>query len=109
MSKVVPYLADEVIERDAVAMLSEFAQARGLIIEPPIPIEDIVEKHLKLGIEFDDTHRLSLCCIPRHRRLVQGRIFPPGFGALPRIMGLGERQREYLRWQRKHLFIAAEA
>ena len=21
---------------------------------PPIPIEDIVEKHLKLGIEFDD-------------------------------------------------------
>ena len=27
-------------------------------IEPPIPIEDIVEKHLKLGIEFDDTHRL---------------------------------------------------
>ena len=27
-------------------------------IAPPIPIEDIVEKHLKLGIEFDDTHRL---------------------------------------------------
>ena len=27
-------------------------------IEPPIPIEDIVEKHLKLGIEFDDTHKL---------------------------------------------------
>ena len=51
-------MADEVIERDAVAMLSEFAQARGLVIEPLIPIEDIVEKHLKLGIEFDDTHRL---------------------------------------------------
>ena len=32
--------------------------ARGVTIEPPIPIEDIVEKHLKLGIEFDDTHRL---------------------------------------------------
>ena len=27
-------------------------------IAPPIPIEDIVEKHLKLGIEFDDMHRL---------------------------------------------------
>ena len=25
---------------------------------PPIPIDDIVEKHLKLGLEFDDTHRL---------------------------------------------------
>ena len=28
------------------------------MIAPPIPIEDIVEKHLKLGIEFDDMHRL---------------------------------------------------
>ena len=33
-------------------------RARGVILEPPIPIEDIVEKHLKLGIEFDDTHDL---------------------------------------------------
>ena len=30
----------------------------SVTIEPPIPIEDIVEKHLKLGIEFDDMHRL---------------------------------------------------
>ncbi len=58
MSKFVPYLAEEAIERDAEALLSEFAHARGLAIEPPVPIEDIVEKHLKLGIEFDDTHRL---------------------------------------------------
>ena len=28
------------------------------MIEPPIPIDDIIEKHLKIGIEFDDTHRL---------------------------------------------------
>ena len=40
------------------ALLAEYAQARGVVIEPPIPIEDIVEKHLKLGIEFDDMHRL---------------------------------------------------
>ncbi|PNE11414.1 MAG: hypothetical protein CR217_09025 [Beijerinckiaceae bacterium] len=57
MSKPVPYLSGETIERDAAALLAEFAQARGVIIAPPIPIEDIVEKHLKLGIEFDDTHR----------------------------------------------------
>ena len=31
---------------------------KASLIAPPIPIEDIVEKHLKLGIEFDDTHRL---------------------------------------------------
>jgi hypothetical protein len=58
MSKFVPYLAEEVIERDAEALLAEFSSARNVVIAPPIPIEDIVEKHLKLGIEFDDTHRL---------------------------------------------------
>ena len=58
MSKFVPYLSEEAIERDAAALLAEYAHARGVTIEPPIPIEDIVEKHLKLGIEFDDTHRL---------------------------------------------------
>jgi Zn-dependent peptidase ImmA (M78 family) len=57
MTKFVPYLTEEAIERDAVALLAEYAQARGVIIAPPIPIEDIVEKYLKLGIEFDDTHR----------------------------------------------------
>ena len=58
MTKSVPYLTDEAIERDAASLLAEYAQARGLVIKAPIPIEDIVEKHLKLGIEFDDTHRL---------------------------------------------------
>jgi signal transduction histidine kinase len=57
MTKFVPYLTEEAIERDAVALLAEYAHARGVIIAPPIPIDDIVEKHLKLGIEFDDTHR----------------------------------------------------
>jgi len=27
-------------------------------LEPPIPIEDIIEKHLKLRIEFDDLHEV---------------------------------------------------
>jgi Zn-dependent peptidase ImmA (M78 family) len=58
MSKPAPYLADEAIERDAAALLAEYAQARGVIVKPPIPIEDIVEKHLKLRFEFDDTHKL---------------------------------------------------
>jgi len=58
MNKFVPYLPEAAIERDAAALLSEYARARGVAIVPPIPIEDIVEKYLKLGIEFDDTHRL---------------------------------------------------
>lgn len=58
MAKFVPYLSEEQIERDAAALLGEYAQKRGAGIEPPIPIEEIVEKHLKLRFEFDDTHRL---------------------------------------------------
>src|SRR3712207_216371 len=58
MARRVPYLPEEAIERDAEALLAEFSWARGVPLAPPIPIEDIVEKHLKLGIEFDDTHRL---------------------------------------------------
>ena len=56
MSRFVPYLADEAIERDSVSLIEEFEHARGVTIEPPIPIEDILEKHLKLRVEFDDLH-----------------------------------------------------
>jgi len=58
MPKKVPYLQEEQIERDAAGLLAEYEQARGVKIERAVPIEDIVEKHLKLGIEFDDMHRL---------------------------------------------------
>jgi Zn-dependent peptidase ImmA (M78 family) len=58
MTLRVPYLADQTIERDAEALLAQYAHARGLEIRAPIPIEDIVEKHLKLRVEFDDLHRL---------------------------------------------------
>ena len=57
MTKFVPYLREEAIERDAAALLAEYAQTRGTAIALPIPIDDIVEKHLKLGVEFDDAHR----------------------------------------------------
>ena len=58
MTKKVPYMTPEAIEQDADTLLAEYARARGVVIAPPIPIEDILEKHLKLGIEFDDTHRI---------------------------------------------------
>jgi hypothetical protein len=58
MTRKVPYLYEEQIERDAAVLLAEYAQARGVVIKPPIPVDDIVEKHLKLGIEFDDMHQL---------------------------------------------------
>lgn len=58
MSKQVPYLSEEAIERDAEALLAEYEHARNVTITPPVPIEDIVEKHLKLRVEFDDTHKI---------------------------------------------------
>ena len=51
-------MLDDAIERDAEGLLAQYAHARGVEIRPPIPIEDIVEKHLKLRVEFDDLHRL---------------------------------------------------
>jgi Zn-dependent peptidase ImmA (M78 family) len=57
MTRLVSYVSDEAIEKDAQALLAEYAHARGVTIEAPIPIDDIVEKHLKIGIEFDDMHR----------------------------------------------------
>jgi Zn-dependent peptidase ImmA (M78 family) len=54
----VPFLTEEKIEHDAEALLGDFERKRGNRIAPPVPIEDIVEKHLKLGIELDDLHRV---------------------------------------------------
>jgi Zn-dependent peptidase ImmA (M78 family) len=54
MIKTVPYLAEAAIEKDAESLLSEFSDARDVVIEAPIPIEEIIEKYLKIGIEFDD-------------------------------------------------------
>lgn len=74
MPKKVPYLQEAQIERDAAALLAEFEQARGVVITGQVPIEDIVEKHLKLGIEFDDMH--ELLGVPRS-----------GLGLEPDILG----------------------
>jgi Zn-dependent peptidase ImmA (M78 family) len=74
MALRVPFIPDEVIERDADALLGEFAHARGIDVRPPIPIEDIVEKHLKLRVEFDDLHQVL--GVPRS-----------GFGLDPDIFG----------------------
>jgi hypothetical protein len=63
MDKQVPYLPEEAIERDAEVLLSEYEHARNVTITPPVPIEDIVEKHLKLRVEFDDTHKMFVCLV----------------------------------------------
>lgn len=71
MTLLVSYMPESRIETDAEALLDEFAEASGAPVTAPVPIDDIVEKHLKLGIEFDDLHRRS---VRRTRSLLRGRI-----------------------------------
>ena len=54
----VPYRSEEDIERSAEALLAEFTNDRGLVVQPPVPVEDIMEKHLKLCLGFDQLHEL---------------------------------------------------
>jgi hypothetical protein len=58
MAIQIRYLPEGAIEKDAEDLLAEFAQARGITLKPPIPIDDIVGKHLKLRIDFDDLHQV---------------------------------------------------
>ena len=63
-------MSDEAIEKDAQALLAEYAHARGVVIEAPIPIDDIVEKHLK------HRHRVRRYA-PAVRRAAFGLGFDP--------------------------------
>lgn len=54
----VPYLSVERIEEAAGATLSAAAGSLGRPLQPPIPVENILEKHLKVTIEFTDLERL---------------------------------------------------
>lgn len=51
-------LSEEAIELDARALLAQYARARGVTVKAPILIEDIVEKHLKLRVDFGDLHEV---------------------------------------------------
>jgi hypothetical protein len=54
MKNDVPFLRDSEIGWEAALLLAEYGRDKKPIIEPPVPIEDIVELHLKLVFEFKD-------------------------------------------------------
>lgn len=58
MIRSIPYLRIEAIDQEAERLLHEYESMRRWPMQPPIPIDDIIEKHLKLGLEFDDMHKL---------------------------------------------------
>ena len=54
MRAVTTFIPDSVLERKAYELLSSFEMDFGRILEPPIPINKIIERHLELDFDWDD-------------------------------------------------------
>jgi hypothetical protein len=54
----VPFLTDKAIEQEAALLLAEFCAQQKPIVAPPIPIDEIIELHLKLTFEISDLQDL---------------------------------------------------
>jgi hypothetical protein len=54
----VPYLSEKTIEAEADLLLAEFGRDHRPVVEPPVPIDDIVELQLKLTFEIRDLQKL---------------------------------------------------
>src|ERR1700694_4160477 len=56
----VKYLSKQQIEWNTEKLLADFGKSFGVVEQPPIPVEEILETHLKLTMEFDNlTSRLG--------------------------------------------------
>lgn len=53
----IPHLSKGVVEAEAAQLLREFELQFGRVEQPPIPLEQIAESHLKLDCYFDDLGR----------------------------------------------------
>lgn len=54
----VPFLPKPHIEHEAEALLEECTETIGAITAPPVPIDDIVEIHLRLAVEYKNMREL---------------------------------------------------
>ncbi len=50
----VSFLTPDDFENEAALILAEYGSAHGQVTAPPVPIDDIVEVHFKLVVEFRD-------------------------------------------------------
>lgn len=58
MTKFVPFLTKDHIEAESDALLFSYGQKVGTITRPPIPVDEILNTHLKVGLDFDDLPKL---------------------------------------------------
>jgi hypothetical protein len=54
----VPFLTDKATEEEAALLVAEYCAQQQPIATPPIPIDDIIELHLKLTFEIGDLQSL---------------------------------------------------
>lgn len=52
------YLPDKAFEEEATLLLAEYGNKHGELVGPPVPIDEIVELHLELALEFIDTRQM---------------------------------------------------
>ena len=53
----IPYLRNEKIEAASLCLLAEYGRKYREIVSAPVPVEEILEAHLGLALEFDDLPR----------------------------------------------------
>lgn len=58
MKSSVPFLREDVIESEAEMLLAEYGREHEAIVCPPVPIDEIIELHLKLEFEIRDLRTL---------------------------------------------------
>ena len=58
MGMAVKFLREETIEAEAEVLLDEYMSARVPVNDPPVPVDDILEIHLGLSLDFDDLHQM---------------------------------------------------
>ena len=54
----VPFLPEKQIEQEAELLLAEYGERFGEIAEPPVPIDEMIELHLRLAFEIADLREL---------------------------------------------------
>ncbi len=54
----VPYLSKQAIEQEATVLLAEYGERFELVVEPPVPVDEIIELHLQLAFELKDLQQL---------------------------------------------------